>query len=147
MRARSKDPALGHCLWSLQASLLGEFEHPKPLSSASQGNFQALPNGDWFAGWGAAPYFSEFSPSGQLLFDAHMHGTYQSYRGYRFPWGDEEPTPARANLDGFALERRVFMPHGQRCWLYRYVGLFLPPCLLKGGATKWRSRRATRNFN
>jgi arylsulfotransferase ASST len=71
---------------SHRASLLSEFEHPKPLSSASQGNFQALPNGDWFVGWGAAPYFSEFSPSGQLLFDAHMHGTYQSYRGYRFPW-------------------------------------------------------------
>jgi hypothetical protein len=82
---------------SHRASLLGEFEHPKPLSSASQGNFQALPNGDWFVGWGAAPYFSEFSPSGQLLFDAHMHGSYQSYRGYRFPWtGAPREPPAIA---------------------------------------------------
>ena len=37
-------------------------------------------------GWGSAPYFSELSAQGQLLFDAHMHGSYQSYRAYRFPW-------------------------------------------------------------
>jgi hypothetical protein len=89
---------------SHRASLLGEFEHPKPLSSASQGNFQALPNGDWFVGWGALPYFSEFSPSGQLLFDAHMHGTYQSYRGYRFPWtGAPGQPPASRALRAAAL--------------------------------------------
>ena len=29
---------------------------------------------DIFIGWGSEPYFSEFSSSGQLLFDAHMHG-------------------------------------------------------------------------
>lgn len=32
------------------------------------------------------PWFSEFSPTGQLLFDAHMPTKEQSYRGYRFPW-------------------------------------------------------------
>src|SRR5262249_29858962 len=35
---------------------------------------------------GAAPYFSEFSAAGGLLFDAHLHGSYQSYRGYRQAW-------------------------------------------------------------
>ena len=59
------------------ASLVAQIEHPAPLSSGSQGNVQALTNGDFFVGWGAEPYFSEFSPSGQLLFDAHMHGSYQ----------------------------------------------------------------------
>ena len=55
-----------------------------PLSSGSQGNIQLLANGDVFIGWGSEPYFSEFSAGGQLLFDAHMRGSYQSYRAYRF---------------------------------------------------------------
>jgi hypothetical protein len=63
-----------------------EFAHPSPLLSSSQGNLQLLENGDGFIGWGAEPYFSEFSAGGQLLFDAHMHGSYESYRAYRFPW-------------------------------------------------------------
>ena len=67
-------------------TVVAQYEHPVPLSSGSQGNVQALANGDVFIGWGSEPYFSEFSPSGQLLFDAHMHGTYESYRTYRFPW-------------------------------------------------------------
>ncbi len=68
------------------ASMVAQIEHPTPLSAGSQGNVQMLPNGDYFVGWGAEPYFSEFSPSGQLLFDAHMVGNYQAYRSYRFPW-------------------------------------------------------------
>jgi hypothetical protein len=68
------------------ASEVTEYEHSKPLSAGSQGNVQLLANGNYFVGWGASPYFSEYSPSGQLLFDAHMHGSYQAYRAYRFAW-------------------------------------------------------------
>ncbi len=67
-------------------TVLAQFEHPTPLSAASQGGFQTLANGDVFIGWGSSPFFSEFSAAGKLLFDAHMHGTYQSYRAYRFNW-------------------------------------------------------------
>ena len=67
-------------------TVVAEYEHPSALSSGSQGDVQQLANGDMFVGWGAEPYFSEFSASGQLLFDGHMHGSYQSYRSYRFPW-------------------------------------------------------------
>jgi Arylsulfotransferase (ASST) len=68
-------------------TVLSQYEHPSPaLSAASQGNLQTLPNGDVFIGWGSSPYVSEFSPTGALLFDAHMHGSYQSYRAYRYPW-------------------------------------------------------------
>jgi Arylsulfotransferase (ASST) len=72
-------------------TVIAQYEHPRPLSSGSQGNVQTLANGDLFIGWGAAPYFSQFSPSGQVLFDAHMHGTYQSYRAYRLPWTGTAP--------------------------------------------------------
>ena len=47
---------------------------------------QALANGDWFVGWGQVPDFSEFSATGQLLFDAHFPPTTQSYRDFRFAW-------------------------------------------------------------
>jgi hypothetical protein len=76
---------------SKTATLVAQYEHPKPLKAASQGNMQQLGNGDFFIGWGAEPYFSEFTPSGTLVFDArYPHGT-ESYRGYRFPWS---ATPA-----------------------------------------------------
>ncbi|HEY4996785.1 MAG TPA: arylsulfotransferase family protein [Solirubrobacteraceae bacterium] len=74
-------------------TVLAQYEHSSPISAASQGGFQTLSNGDAFISWGSSPYFSEFSSAGKLLFDAHMHGTYQSYRGYRFDWTG---TPAEA---------------------------------------------------
>jgi Arylsulfotransferase (ASST) len=83
--------------------VLAQYEHPAPLSAGSQGNLQLLANGDAFIGWGSEPYFSEFSARGQLLFDAHMHGSYQSYRTYRFPWtGTPFSAPAVAALAGRA---------------------------------------------
>ena len=75
-------------------TVIAQYEHPSPpLSSGSQGNMQTLENGDVFIGWGAEPYFSEFSPGGALLFDAYMHGSYQSYRAYRFPWTGSPSSP------------------------------------------------------
>jgi len=80
-------------------TVVAQYEHPGALSSGSQGNVQALANGNVFIGWGAEPYFSEFSAGGQLLYDAHMHGTYESYRTYRFPWSGTAPgSPAIASL-------------------------------------------------
>jgi Arylsulfotransferase (ASST) len=76
-------------------TVVAQYEHSAALSSGSQGDIQQLPNGDLFVGWGAKPYFSEFSATGQLLLDGHMHGSYQSYRTYRFPWtGTPTSTPA-----------------------------------------------------
>ncbi len=71
---------------SRSVSLVGRDVHTPTLLAGSQGNDQVLPNGDSFVGWGAEPYFSEFSPSGQLLYDGHLQAPAQSYRAYRFPW-------------------------------------------------------------
>jgi hypothetical protein len=68
------------------AKLVSSFAHSTPLLAASQGNFQSLAGGDWFAGWGQEPFFSEFSPTGQVLFDAHLPALYQSYTALKFPW-------------------------------------------------------------
>jgi len=84
-------------------TLVAQFAHPTALSSGSQGDIQQLANGDMFIGWGAEPYFSEFSASGALLLDGHMHGSYESYRTYRFPWvGTPRTAPAIAAVPGNA---------------------------------------------
>jgi hypothetical protein len=75
------------------ATLAAQFEHSPALTSDSQGNMQQLENQGFFVGWGSRPYFSEYAANGQLLFDAHWHGSYESYRGYRFAWTG---TPATA---------------------------------------------------
>jgi hypothetical protein len=80
-------------------TLLARYEHPRGLSSGSQGSMQTMAGGDVFVGWGSEPYFSEFNAGGQLLYDAHWHGSYQSYRAYRFPWtGTPAAPPAIAAI-------------------------------------------------
>jgi hypothetical protein len=74
--------------------------HPGILAG-SQGSLETLPNGNVFVGWGQKPYFSEYSPSGQLLFDGHFYGRDQSYRAYRMPWvGRPTTAPALVSLSG-----------------------------------------------
>jgi Arylsulfotransferase (ASST) len=74
-------------------TLVATYEHPRALSSGSQGNIQMLSDGNVFIGWGAEPYVSEFSATGQLLFDAHMPAAEESYRSYRFAWSGTPSTP------------------------------------------------------
>ena len=82
-------------------TLVGEYEHPKPLSAGSQGSVQALEDGNMFIGWGAEPYFSEYTPTGTLVFDAHLPTKRESYRAYRFPWtGTPTGAPAIAAAAG-----------------------------------------------
>ena len=67
--------------------------HVPPLLTGSQGNDQVLPNGNSLVGWGELPYVSEFSPSGQMIFDAHFPAPGQSYRAFRFEWNGTPATP------------------------------------------------------
>ncbi len=80
------------------ATLVTRLTHTPPLVAESQGDVQALANDDWFVGWGAEPYFSEFGPEGKLLFDAHFPAGSQSYRGFRFQWTG---TPAQPPVFAF----------------------------------------------
>jgi hypothetical protein len=63
------------------------------LLATSQGNMQRLDDGHFLIGWGALPYFSEFTPAGEMIFDGKL-ATNQSYRAFRFPWtGKPTTTP------------------------------------------------------
>jgi hypothetical protein len=91
------------------ASVVAQYEHSPALTSDSQGNIQQLANQDMFVGWGPQPYFSEYTAAGRLLFDAHMHGSYESYRGYRFPWtGAPAGAPAVAATAASGGRVRVY---------------------------------------
>ncbi len=68
------------------ATLVQSFSQPEGLLTGAEGNAQTTRNGDLFVGWGALPYFSEFSPSGRLLFNARLPRGVTSYRAYRMPW-------------------------------------------------------------
>jgi hypothetical protein len=85
----------------MSATLVREFTHPNKLLSTSQGNVQVLPNANLLIGWGSAPFFSEYSHEGELLFDAQLLGDGQSYRAFRFPWrGHPTDEPALAVEQG-----------------------------------------------
>jgi Arylsulfotransferase (ASST) len=73
------------------ATLVASNSQPEGLSAGSQGNAQTTRNGDQFIGWGALPYFSEFSPTGQLEFNAQFPAGVNTYRAYRLPWPSSHP--------------------------------------------------------
>ncbi len=73
------------------ATLIAADNQPEGLVAASQGNAQTTADGDLFVGWGALPYFSEFSASGALLFNADFPAGVNTYRAYLLPWGEGQP--------------------------------------------------------
>jgi hypothetical protein len=78
------------------ATLITARLHPRGLLAATQGNQQALPNGDTLVGWGSQRYFTEFAPDGRVLWDARLSLGYETYRAYRVPWVGRPFTTPRA---------------------------------------------------
>ncbi|HEU0250177.1 MAG TPA: arylsulfotransferase family protein, partial [Solirubrobacteraceae bacterium] len=70
------------------ATLLASEDQPEGLTAPSQGNSQPLAGGGELVGWGSLPYFSEFDPSGNLIFNAQFPTGVNSYRAYLLPWRD-----------------------------------------------------------
>jgi hypothetical protein len=93
IHSQSRGVVLSIDLQRKAVTRVSQIVHTPPLLAESQGNLQALPNGDWFVGWGQVPQFSEFGAGGELLFDARFPPGTQSYRSYRYPWAG---TPAHA---------------------------------------------------
>ncbi len=80
---------------NMTVTLTHRYEHNPSLLAGSQGNMQALSNENWMVGWGEVPYFTEFSHSGAVLFDANLPNGYENYRAFRFPWsGQPHSRPA-----------------------------------------------------
>lgn len=98
VHSQSRGLVLRINLQNKTATFIRSFVTPKPLLAASQGDLQPLSDGDWFAGWGQEPYFSEFSAAGQLLFDAHLPPAYQSFTVLKYPWSANPYKPPRLGV-------------------------------------------------
>ena len=69
-----------------RATLVRALTHTPPVLAHIFGSVQAQPNGNVLVGWGASPYFTEFSADGRVRFDASLPPGGESYRTLRFPW-------------------------------------------------------------
>ena len=93
------------------ASLVEQYRHPHPLLAGSQGSAESLSDGHMFIGWGALPWFSEFSHDGTLVYDARFEGSGQSYRAYRSGW-----TGRPADLPAVAVAHTAGSPTAHVSW-------------------------------
>ncbi len=97
---------------AMAATILKSVQHPAGLSVLAEGNGQTLPNGDTFVDWGILGKYSEFDPTGTLIYDATMATGYSSYRGFRLPWvGAPTTSPTLtvvANSDGSSTVHAIW---------------------------------------
>ncbi|MGX1914116.1 arylsulfotransferase family protein [Streptomyces phaeochromogenes] len=83
------------------ATLVRQLTHPESESAPLEGGSQALPNGDVLVSWGTGARVTEFSPTGDVLFDATLPGVVSSYRAYRMEWkGRPDTGPEATVADG-----------------------------------------------
>jgi hypothetical protein len=68
------------------ATLEAQYGNREGFKSEYMGDTQPLANSNTFVGWGSAPYFTEYSPSGKLLLEAEFPGSDLSYRTMVEPW-------------------------------------------------------------
>jgi hypothetical protein len=88
---------------NLTATILKTYQHDPPFYPNSQGDMEALSNADEFLGWGAEPYYSEYTQSGRGMYDALMPGADISYRAFRNTWVGlplTKPAAAVRQVDG-----------------------------------------------
>lgn len=89
------------------ATLVRRYGHSK-VRISSQGSTQLLTAGNVFIGWGSAPFFSEYSSTGQLLYNAEVVNG-ESYRAFRASWtGKPRYRPAIA-LKNKATTSQIFV--------------------------------------
>lgn len=86
------------------ARLVRAHKRPQGATASSQGNAQFTESGHMFVGWGSAPFITEFTAAGNVVFDAHLGGggELDSYRAYRMPWTgkpDDKPAAAASSAD------------------------------------------------
>jgi hypothetical protein len=78
------------------ATVISAWTHPRKLLAASQGNVESLPNGDTFVGWGSQRWFTEFSPTGEVLFDGRIARGNDNYRAFRSEWQGQPSSDPKA---------------------------------------------------
>jgi Arylsulfotransferase (ASST) len=98
MRRESRGLRLALDTEAMTASIVTEYLPPDGRLAGSQGNLHVRPNGNVFIGWGAKPFYSEYTADGELLLDGDF-GSGESYRAYRLPWVGEPTDPPSVVLE------------------------------------------------
>ena len=94
-------------LRSRTARVVKQYHRPGDRSPAnSEGSMQTLPGGGAFLGYGSNPFFSAFSPSGQMVFDARLPQDDGSYRSFTFPWSAAPKTHPAVVVKSTSTGRR-----------------------------------------
>jgi hypothetical protein len=73
-------------LKKMTASWISGLNHSPQLLANFEGNYEQLPGGDGFVGWGEFSNFTEFNNRGKVVYEGHFVGPNSNYRAYRFPW-------------------------------------------------------------
>ncbi len=71
---------------SRQADLLRQYLHSPPVLSEALGSVQDIESGHRFIGWGDSSYFTEYDPTGKVVFDARLASGTESYRAFKRAW-------------------------------------------------------------
>ena len=87
------------------ATLKQEFTHDRHLGTA-MGNLQTLPNGNILVGWGTDPAVTEFTPSGDPVYEAKLGGI--SYRALRHEWTAHPATRPALAVQTAGSNVRIF---------------------------------------
>jgi hypothetical protein len=85
------------------AAVIKRYANNQGFDAEYMGNLQQLPDGGAFLGWGDAPFMSEYSPAGRVIFQAILPSPDLSYRTYLQRWVGLPLTPpsgAARVLDG-----------------------------------------------
>jgi hypothetical protein len=93
------------------AGLHRAYAHQPPVLAHALGSTQLLPNGNVLVGWGTAPYVSEYTHDGRLVFDARLPRGGQNYRVLKMPWRGRPAVPPVA-----AARRRHGVDHLYVSW-------------------------------
>lgn len=76
---------------TMTAEVDTEYLPPRHRVAGSMGSFQELDDGRVLVGWGAQPYYSEYTSDGELIYDAWLR-VQGNYRAYRAAWQGEPTT-------------------------------------------------------
>jgi hypothetical protein len=71
------------------ATVIKDFTHPQNISSNIMGNMQYLENNNMIIGWGGNEngyVLTEFSQTGEPIFDLIISNNFENYRAFRYPW-------------------------------------------------------------
>jgi hypothetical protein len=90
---QSRGPILDPDTHTKKVSLVQAFVNPNQTRLAdSQGSLLRLADGNWLMGYGGLAYFTEYSNSGRVLFDASLGLNVQSFRTYAARWSGRPRT-------------------------------------------------------